>query len=128
MSSQNMTWTRSNLQLCVRTSSCRLASRGAVVVIRYSGEAKLELLGRLDLRSANLGLEGVGFFALRSSVFLGTRPTEVLGQPITIHTVLPLAGPVIENDVRVIPNPLQYVGADVLELIPGLRARQIGCR
>jgi len=66
--------------------------------------------------------KSLGVLALGASELAGTWVPEVLGIAIEVYAVLRLAGAPVTNYVGVKPNALQYVGADVLELVPGLGA------
>ena len=64
----------------------------------------------------------ISLFALRLCVFLRTCPVQVFWIPIAGHShILPLARATIADEVRVLPDSLQHILANIYELIPRLR-------
>ena len=60
--------------------------------------------------------------------FLALHTCDSAGGQLSadINAVLALARAAIANDVVVVPNPAEEIGANVLELIPALGNRQFG--
>jgi hypothetical protein len=90
-------------------------------------ELWLEILSRFDFSHYGIDRQRIRALALGAGNLPGGVATEMFWVAVAIDAVLALTGPAVARYIRITPHTLEDVSADVLELVTGLRARQIGC-